>query len=310
MYSVKNIFMKKYLKYTLLLFAIFAYSIQLKAQEDSTIVTKEEVVSEEASLISPSLELLTVQKADKTIDCRVKIQAKINGSFYKLRLLKVNIVNVTPEGDKPLAFAITDRIGQAVINVKGDGLYMDTEGKITLKAVFAGNKQMEATEAEVIIKRAMLVITPVAEDSVFSVQAKVVDISTGIEMPVPEATIGLFVKRQFNPLKIGEGTTDSMGEAVVEVPNNLPGNEKKNIILIAKIEENELYGNLEATIEQPWGYAVSNENKEAPRALWSNRVPIWMLLTFILLMSVVWGHYIVIIYELFRLRKEEPHTTA
>jgi hypothetical protein len=36
----------------------------------------------------------------------------------------------------------------------------------------------------------------------------------------------------------------------------------------------------------------------------------WMLITFIILMTAVWGHYIVIVYELFRLRKEQPAVDA
>jgi hypothetical protein len=31
-----------------------------------------------------------------------------------------------------------------------------------------------------------------------------------------------------------------------------------------------------------------------------------MLITFIVLMVAVWGHYIIIVYELIRLRKEQP----
>jgi len=35
-----------------------------------------------------------------------------------------------------------------------------------------------------------------------------------------------------------------------------------------------------------------------------------MLVTFIILMGTVWGHYVVIVVQLFRLRKEEPHGTV
>lgn len=296
--------MKKFKIFSLrafLLLTVFILVSNLNAQDQAT-------TTEEASLIAPSLELISVQKADLTIDCKVKIQAKVNGTFTKLPLLKISIVNVTPTGETPLGFAITDRNGKATINIKGDGLVADTDGKVTLKALFAGNKQMDASDAEVIIKRALLVITPTMVDSVYTITAKIVDISSGAEVPVPEAAIGLFVKRTFNPLKIGEGTTDTNGEVAIEVPKNLPGNDKHIITLIGRLDENEFYGNLEASVEQPWGTTVSTQNKIAPRALWSNRVPIWMLVTFILLMTVVWGHYIVIIYELIRLRKEEPHT--
>jgi hypothetical protein len=114
----------------------------------------------------------------------------------------------------------------------------------------------------------------------------------------------------FSNLKIGEGTTDESGEAIVEIPNNLAGDANGNILLVASLTENEVYGNLEASATQQWGVPVSDVVKQLPRALWSPHPPVWMLVTFVILMGTVWGHYIVIIVQLFRLRKEEPKTTA
>jgi hypothetical protein len=176
--------------------------------------------------------------------------------------------------------------------------------------VFAGNKQMDAAEEEITIKRARLEITPVKEDSLLTVQVKLIDIGTGSEIPVPETVLGIYVNRLINPLKIGEGTTDEEGAATVEIPANLPGDAKGNITLVARLDENEMYGNMEASTTQLWGISVSDKLNKMPRALWSSDPPIWMLVTFIILMTAVWGHYIVIIVQLFRLRKEEPPVPA
>ncbi|MEO6540085.1 MAG: hypothetical protein ABIN74_03795, partial [Ferruginibacter sp.] len=159
---------------------------------------------------------------------------------------------------------------------------------------------------EVAIKRARLEIIPVKEDSLLTLKVKLVDITTGAAVPVPETILGIFVKRSFKPQKIAEGTTDSTGEATIEIPNNLPGDANGNITLIAKLDENEMYGNLESAVKQKWGIPVSDQLNELPRALWSSHPPYWMMATFIILMSTVWGHYLVIIIQLFRLRKEEP----
>ena len=101
----------------------------------------------------------------------------------------------------------------------------DVEGKSKTK--------QETAEGEVTIKRARLEIVPVKGDSTNSVQIKLIDIGTGEEKPMPEIAVGIFVKREFNPLKIGEGPTDESGEASVDVPNNLPGDDKGNITLLA-----------------------------------------------------------------------------
>ncbi len=280
----------------------------LPAQTDST--KKEEAATEEEpSLISPSIEFFSVQKSDNSIDLKAAMQAKVKGTFYKLPLLKITFVLVTDTEEKPLGFVITDKYGKATFNVKADSLTPDPEGKLHFKAVFAGNKQMDPGEEEVTIKRARLEITPVKDDSLLTLQVKLVDLGSGSETPVPEIALGVFVTRLINPLKIGEGTTDENGEAVIEIPKDLPGDAKGNITLLAKLDENELYGNLEASTTQLWGVSVSDQLNKMPRALWSSDPPIWMLVTFIILMTVVWGHYIVIIVQLFRLRKEEPNTS-
>jgi hypothetical protein len=54
-------------------------------------------------------------------------------------------------------------------------------------------------------------------------------------------------------LKLGEGKTDEAGEASIEIPNNLPGDAKGNITLLAKLDENEVYGNLEAAVTTTMG---------------------------------------------------------
>jgi hypothetical protein len=267
----------------------------------------EPATTEDSALLAPSLTFVSIQKADKTVDLKATLKVKFKGSSVKLPLLKVTFLQVTDAGEKELGFVITDRIGAAVFNVKEESLVTGKDGKLHFKAVFAGNKSMEQALEEVNVKRARLEITPVKEDSLMSVHVKLIDLGSGTETPVGETVVGIFVKRSFYPLKIGEGTTDSTGEASVDIPKNLPGDEKGNITLLAKLDENEVYGNLEASVAQQWGVPVSNLSQELPRALWSSHPPIWMLVTFIVLMATVWGHYVVIIYELFRLRKEEPH---
>jgi hypothetical protein len=291
------------------LLTIFLVPASLFAQTESTTVQKEDsVAQEESSLISPILEFIGVQKGDKSIDLKVTMQAKVKKSPVKLPLLKVSLLQITDTAEKELGFVITNGEGKAVFNVKSDAVAADKEGKLHFKASFAGNKAMDPAEEEVTFKRARLEITPVKEDSLLTVQVKLIDVGTGTEIPVKEAALGIFVKRLFNPLKVGGGTTDEAGEAMIEVPNNLPGDAKGNITLLAKLDENETYGNLETSVVQRWGIPVSDKLSDQPRALWSTHPPLWMLITFIILVGTVWGHYFVIIYELFRLRKEEPHT--
>ncbi|MBK6380428.1 MAG: hypothetical protein IPI88_14690 [Chitinophagaceae bacterium] len=304
---MKEVFIKsafrKILRYGWML--LLCLPVNLFAQTDSA-ATKETETKEEASLISPSLDFIVVQKSDNTIDLKATVKAKIKGTFLNLRLLKITFLQVSDTTEKNLGFIITDERGKATLNVKNEALIMAKDGSLNFKASFAGNKQMETADGEVTVKKAQLQITPVKEDSLLTVKVKFVAPGAA-DSAGKDLTIGIFVNRSFNPLKIGEGTTDENGEVTVEIPANLPGDDKGNITLLAKIDENENYGNLEASVTQQWGIPVSDKQVDQPRALWSVHPPIWMLVTFIALMVIVWGHFLVIVYELFRLRKEEPH---
>lgn len=283
---------------SLSLFMLFFVPCKLLAQDSTG--------TKEAKTFSPLIEFKSIQKSDNSVDLKASVKSKINGTLTKLSGYKVEFTVGSDSVAKKMGEAITDGRGVAMINCKPDQLTTDAEGKLNFKVNFTGKDSIESGEEVLAVKRARLEITPVKEDSILSVKLKLIDLSTGAETPVKDADLGAYVKRLFNPLKLGEGKSDEAGEATIEIPNNLPGDAKGNITLIGKVDENETYGNLEASVTQQWGLPVSYEVKELPRALWSPHPPLWMLITFIVLMTAVWGHYIVIIFELFRLRKEEP----
>lgn len=273
--------------------------------------TEEEAAAPpEEELISPTIQFISIQKGDQSIRLRAIVKAKIEKKMRKLYGLKINFFQVTDEGDQDLGAVITDRNGVAVLDVKPEQVVVNKEGMVHFKSVLGPVKKVEATEEEITFKRAILTITPSVVDSVYTVQAKLVDLSSGTETPIPEVALGIFVKRSFYPLKLGEGTTDENGETSVEIPYNLPGDAAGNVTLLAKLDEDENFGYLEGAAVEKWGTPVSDKIQDQPRALWSSHPPLWMLITFIILMAAVWGHYIVIVYELFRLRKEEPNLNA
>ena len=277
---------------------------KLMAQTDSAAKT----AVKEAATYSPLIAFASTQKSDNSVDLKAIVQAKINGTLTRLPGLKIEFTVGVDSSVKELGEVVTDSKGVAIFTCKPEQLTTDKEGKLNFKASFAGKDSIEAAAEVVAVKRARLEIIPVKEDSLLTVKVKLIDLSTGTETAVPAIDLGVFVKRLFSALKLGEGKTDEAGEASIEIPNNLPGDAKGNITLLAKLDENEMYGNLEAAVTQSWGTPVSDELKALPRALWSTHPPIWMLVTFIILMSAVWGHYLVIIIQLFRLRKEEPKT--
>lgn len=307
----KKIVYKQLIRFTFLTGLFLFLNGSLRAQTDTGAaapadVTEAVAAPEEPELISPAVDLISVQKGDSSVSLKATVKAKVEGKMRKLYGIKTVFYQVTDTAETALGSLITDRNGFATLDVPAEKVIPAADGSLHYKVVVSGPKNLEAGEAEITVKRALLILTPVKEDNITSVTLKLVDLSTGTETPVGATTVGLFVKRMFNPLKIGEGDTDDSGETTVEVPADLPGDKLGNITLLGKLDENETYGYLETASVQKWGVPVSDRIEDQPRALWSSHPPLWMLITFIILMTAVWGHYIVIVYELFRLRKEEP----
>lgn len=290
----------------ILLICFFLLPGLLQAQGDSTASDTGTPAAEEAEareMISPGITFTAIQQDNNQYALKARLRAKVEGQFYDLYGMRIRFYVVGAGTETELGAVITDGTGKAHFTVKNDSLPLNAEGKLQFKAFFAGNKSMEAAEETVSFQKASLSLTAVKEEEAMNVTAK---LSDAAGKPVKDVTVGIYVQRSFLPLKVGEGTTDENGEAIVEFPKGIPGDARGNLTILGKIDENENFGYLETAVAQPWGLAVSDKAQEQPRALWSSHPPIWMLITFIVLMMAVWGHYLVIVYELFRLRKEEP----
>src|SRR6187399_3027395 len=214
------------------------------------VIAQTDNTKKETATYSPLIEFVSIQKNDNSVDLKTSVKAKINGTLTKLAGFKIEFTIGTDSTAKKLGEVITDSRGVAIFTCKPEQLTTDAEGKLNFKASFAGKDSIESAEELVSVKRARLEITPVKEDSLLTVKVKLIDLSTGTETAVPEADLGVFVNRMFSALKLGEGKTDEAGEASIEIPKNLPGDAQGNITILAKIDDNEVYGNLEAAVTQ------------------------------------------------------------
>lgn len=143
------------------------------------------------------------------------------------------------------------------------------EGEVTLKKRFAtesdsmtdylligsmkNDPRLVETETKIIIKPATLELSLYRNDSVRYAKAilKEKD-STGQWVPVSGVKIDFFVKRYFTLLPAV--STDENGEALLELPGELKGDNMGNVKIVARVYENDKYGTLIATREEKWGY--------------------------------------------------------
>ena len=125
---------------------------------------------------------------------------------------------------------------------------------------------------------------------------------SGEQVPVEDGEVYLYVPRLFSLLPVGDVWTGSDGYDEMDFPGDLPGDMEGNLTVVARMEDSDDFGSYETAEEINWGLAISSED-QLPRALWSSRPPMWMVITFVVLMGGVWIHYFLVVYYLSKLRK-------
>ena len=148
-------------------------------------------------------------------------------------------------------------------------------------------------------------------DGVKNITASVMQLNKKNQwVPVPDVEITIGVKRMNSILPAGDEptyTTDSTGTATAELKkDSLPGDEKGNYILAAKVEDNDVVGNLRVEQTVPWGVRTETDHSFfKQRTLWSTRfrTPFWLLFTVYGIVIGVWGTLLYLVFNLVRIGK-------
>ena len=284
----------QYLTWCILLLFLIKPDSELYAQEEA---------EEKIEKVRSRMSLSTTQMPRDSIELSALLRAKIDKVYQKISDAEIEFYAVGSEDETALGKGTTNTLGTVTIKVSSKAIEKDEEGYMNFSARFDGNGQLKSSDDDVAILKADLTLTPVKEDSLLTIKINAVSSTPDSIIPLVEADVSVFVKRMIGRLKVGEETTDENGEVEIEFPSDLPGDADGNLYITAFIEDFEEYGNLAATSIQSWGQPISYEIVDLPRSLWSPNPPIWMVLTFFILMAAVWGHYIVIISRLSKMRK-------
>jgi hypothetical protein len=215
----------------------------------------------------------------------------------------------TAKGDNsefPLGNMKTDSAGNATLTFKfNNGIPSDKDGITTYAVSFDGTPVYQASTASVSAKRAVINITFSQDDSTRNIHLKVFQLEKNQKIiPVAKQSVTLYVPRLFSLLKIGEADLDDNGEAVVPFTHQLVGDSLGNLRIVAKIEENDLFGNVVATNIVSWGVPKQYYTAEKPtRELWTPVAPIWMIITLIIMLTGVWAHYIYAVVQMIMIKR-------
>ncbi|MCK9641419.1 MAG: hypothetical protein M0R39_16055 [Prolixibacteraceae bacterium] len=257
-----------------------------------------------AQNINSTLELKELKASDDSRIFGIKLTGENESGAIPVFQAKVDFFTTADGKSELLGSASTDRDGSATFKVeKGTRLLKDKEGISMVTASFQGLGKLNSAEANVKFKEINLQINLSEKDSLNTIQLQASTVGpNGESVPLKETTFNIYVQGLFSKLKIGECFVDA-GAGTFEFPKNIPGDSNGNLKIFVRLEENEIYGEVEKTGNAKWGNHRSGF-VEPSRSLWSSGAPIWMITTLIILLTGVWSHYLYAIVQLIKIRKE------
>lgn len=212
----------------------------------------------------------------------------------------------------------TNLVGSVITNKEGEGKIIfptsikevwNASALQNFIAIATATKNFNETKTELPVTKCKITIDTVTEDAAKSITVTVVELKDREWIPAKDVELKIGVQRSASILPVADEetyTTDSIGQVVTEFKkDSLPGDEKGNVTLVAKVEDNETYGNLIVEKKVPWGTYRPSENNFNRRSLWAtgDRAPTWLLFMAGSIIVVIWGVLIYLIFQLFKIKK-------
>ena len=252
-----------------------------------------------------ALSFICTSTSDDSIQLKATITVKREEGATHLANAPVIFSIAGSETEIPLGSAKTSFSGEASFKIPVRDNYPKSEDQlIHFKAAFGGTEKYESADGEFALKPARLVVSFYEEDSVRYIKVEGTQFSDdGSESPLGPVDLVISVPKMFSNLKIAEISLDSTGIGTAEFPNDIIGDSLGNLIVIASLDEHEVYGNIRGQSMSSWGLQKHLISPDRPsRELWTPIAPLWMIITLIIMLAGVWGHYIYAIIQLVKIR--------
>jgi hypothetical protein len=275
-----------------------------------SVIMMENIYAQDSAAAPIILGMRYFLQANKVPYIEITTKKKEGRKFLPVKDITVNIF-YNEAIDKNL-------LGKTTTNDKGEGIIAfpasfksswDSLTEFKLLAESVPSKGEEKLEADLTIKKAILVIDTMNEEGVKSVTAQLKEKKGNEWVAVKDAEMKIGIKQLLGNLTVGDAetyTSDSSGAATAEFKrDSMPGDEKGNITLVAKVEDNDTYGNLVVEKSVSWGKPTQADTHFWHRTLWStgNLAPAWLLFLAVSIVIGVWGTIIYLILQVIKIKK-------
>lgn len=268
------------------------------------------VFSQEKTMITPYLQLKYIKNTDNQRILQGSITYSLNRTEAPLPGMEISFFKGI-DTKELIGKAFTNEKGIARIELANDLLLpVDGDGMWALSSGFAGNDTIEASTSDITVKDVRLEMSLTEVDSIKTISLSAFIKENGADKPVAGDIVKIYVPRMFSLLPVGEVTLDEAGAGTIEFPGDIPGDSLGFLIVLAKFEENEKFGNVDKQARISWGVPTVFSEPKFHRALWTKTAPKWMIYTLSILLAGVWGHYLFAIISLIRIRREARQKAA
>jgi hypothetical protein len=260
-----------------------------------------------------AIQLSFYKKADQTKTARVKVTAKNeNRKYVPVPNAHINIYAVNGKAEELVGSGISGSDGQVITDLP-KSLPLDADMKFTVVAKLENDAAFEDAKDQGTFKEANLSVTvnPSDTNRVVTVTATEKG-KDGKEKPIANATINFYVQRLFGTMPAAEdktATTDETGSGTFILARDIKGDTAGNITIVAKIEDNESYGNVDAKVSAHLGLKLGLDKDPFPRALWEPKAPAPLIITLSLIFSCIWCIYLTLFYTMAKLGKDKNPPT-
>ncbi len=241
----------------------------------------------------------------------VQSRSKVGKKFQPLPKRAVQVYLDSNRAEDFISSTVTDETGTAKVliptTLKDQWL---NSAKHKFIAIMAATPPDEEKTTILEITKAKIEIDTSTTDGTRTIKVNVKYLDNKDWVPAKDVEMKIGVVRSTGILSAGDKesyTTDSSGTTSVDLnKDSLAGDLQGNYVLVAKVEDNEHYGNLLIEKTVPWGVARKAEkNFFDQRTLWSTRfrTPPWLLFMAYSIVLSVWGTIFYLVLQIVKVKK-------
>lgn len=238
---------------------------------------------------------------------KANTKAKINGKFQQVADIHLSFYISSEDPANLLGKAVTNEKGIANLFIPPSARSAwNKSAKQSFLVVSELTKEYDAVHSNFDLTKSRIQIDTLPDRKITATFSELRDSAwvavKGVDMKVT-------VKRLGGDLNISETptyTTDSLGLVNADFKlDNLPGDSAGNLVIIAEVDDNDVYGNLTTEKTVPWGESSKYISAFNRRSLFARRgwSPLWLEWMAYSIIAAVWGVLFYLFLQIRKLRK-------